>query len=229
MMKIIAIVLIILIFNILPVIGEGYPLQTPAGEVISEVRTYNWTGAKGWFAGQVTRIIRETYDEEGRLAAIEVYYSDMVPAEKTVFTYKNNMIKKTTRNHDNVLIRNALVQEEGDTITETVLRGDGSLFYKTIALLGRDGEVTELNYYNNDEQLVYQKVFTYSPAGDVTVINLYNPDNSLAVVIDIVYEKFDDSGNWISRSEYYTYSDVWGRPRDSVQRKINYGGDDHEE
>jgi hypothetical protein len=126
------------------------------------------------------------------------------------------------------LIRNVLIENEGNTRTETVLRSNGGLFYKTVSMLGSDGEIREQSYYNGDEQLAYIKTFEYTGTGDVKKIHLYNPDNSLAVIIDIVYDEYDDNGNWIARSEYYTYGDVWGRPRDSVRRTILYGGEDDE-
>ena len=224
-MKRLCILFLSLTLTIFPVTGGGYPLQSPARQVLSEVRTYNWTSAKGWFRGQITKIYRESYDKEGRLILREFFYKDMIPAEITEYTYKENMVKKTTRNSENVVIRNVLVQNEDDKRTETVLRGDGTLFYKTVSVLRNNGEVMELSYYNGQEQLVYNKVFEYTRTGDVKKISMYNPDNSLAIAIDIVYEEFDDMGNWVSRSEYYTYGDVRKRPRDSVHREIQYGGD----
>jgi hypothetical protein len=229
------------------VVAGGYTINTPAKKVISEVRTYNWTSAKGWFKGQVTKIIVENYDDKGRPVSTELFYlgeiyrdsiladslnengaftddflKDIILMEKTAFSYEDDLIRKTTTNHENNLIRIATVQQEGNRLTETVLRADGSLFYKTVSLLDSDGQVVELYRYNGQEELIYTKVYDYSDQGDVIKISLYNPDGTYAAYISIAYDTFDDKGNWLVRSDYYTYADVGYRPRDSVSRYIEY-------
>jgi hypothetical protein len=231
----------------LPAGANGYRLNIPAKKVISEVRTYNWTSAKGWFKGQVTKIVVENYDDKGRPVSAELFslkkiykdsiltgsinkngvfpndfLKDIILMEKTVFSYEDNLTRKTTTNHENNLVRTATVQQEGNHLTETVQRADGSLFYKTVSLLDSDGRVVELYHYNGQEDLIYIKVYDYSDQEDVIKISLYNPDGTYAAYVTITYNTFDDKGNWLARSDYYTYADVGRRPRDSVSRYIEY-------
>jgi hypothetical protein len=204
------------------VAANGYPVNTPAGKVVSEIKTYNWTSAKGWFEGATTKIVVEHYDEEGRLLSEELLYQKTTLIEKTLYFYDGELVKKTTTNHQNIPIRHSRVRYEGNTVTETVSRADGSLFFKTVSLLDNAGRITEQKYYNEQEELIFDKVYAYSERGDPEHISLYNPDGTCAVEISIRYEKFDDRGNWIARSEYYSYADVTRRPRDRVYRSIEY-------
>jgi hypothetical protein len=204
------------------VAADGYTVTTPASKVVSEIKTYNWTSAKGWFEGGVTKTLVEQYDEEGRLLSAELYYQKMTLIEKTLYSYEGKLVKKTTTNHENILIRHSLIQKDGNTVTETVSRADGSLFFKTVSLLDNRGRTAEQKYYNEREELIFDKVYVYSENGDLEHIGLYNPDGTCAVEISIRYEKFDERGNWIVRSEYYSYADVTRRPRDRVCRSIVY-------
>jgi hypothetical protein len=211
-----------LVLCVLSIDADGYPLKTPAKKVISEIKTYNWTSAKGWFEGETKKIVVEHYDEGGRLVSAELFYQKMTLIEKTVYSYEDGLVKKTITNHKNIPIRQSLVQHEGKKVTETVSRADGSLFYKTISLLDGSGRIKEQKYYNGEDEFVYDKVYDYTDKGDVKSISLHNPDGTFAVKISIYYESFDERGNWLRRSEYYSYADVRGRPRDSVHRKIEY-------
>jgi hypothetical protein len=221
-LKRIGIVSVILLLGALLAEGESYPVHTAAKKVVTEIKTYNWNSADGWFEGETKKIVVETYDEKGRCLLSELYYQKMNLIEKTSFTYEGNRIKKTTADHENKPVRTALVEQNGNTITEIVLRADGSPVFKTVSTLNHGGQVKELSYYNALDQLVFDKVFKYNNKGDAVTISLYNPDGSYAASVNIEYDSFDGKGNWLTRSEYYSYGDVYGRPRDSVHRKIEY-------
>ncbi len=202
--------------------SDGYPVNSPAISVISEVKTYNWKSDEGWFENQTTKIIIENYNEEGRMVSEEFYYSENILMEKTVYSYGENTVQKTTTNYENIIIRTAAITYETNTITEIVLRPDGTQLLKYISTINNEGQITELKHLNGENDLLFLKEYTYTDSGDVESISLYNPDGSEAVLINIYYDSFDEKGNWLVRSEYYTYSDVWSRPRDVVYRTIEY-------
>lgn len=213
------------IFLIIPSVliwSDGYPVNTNAKKVISEIKTYNWEPSKGWYESVTTKIVVEKYDEKGRVLSEELYYEEMTLIEKTSYSYDGDIIKKTTTDHENKVIRTARVQRKGNIITETISRGDGSLLFRLVSQLDSSGKVIELQHYNGSNELIFSKVYVYSDKGDVSSISLFNPDGSYAVLITIKYKSFDAKGNWLVRSEYYTYGDVWSRPRDIVYRKIEY-------
>ncbi|MBN1699985.1 MAG: hypothetical protein JW881_20920 [Spirochaetales bacterium] len=202
--------------------ADGYPVKSPAKKVVSEIRTYNWKSSRGWFEGGITKIVNQYYDDEGLLVKMEFYDKDGGLLEKTVFSYGDETIKKVTTNHDNTPVRISVVRYETDTVTETVRRTDGSLFFKTVSRFSPEGSITGLKYYNEEETLLFNKIFVYTEEGDLKHIRLYNPDGTFAVEVSIEYHDFDENGNWLSRSEYYTYADVRRRPRDKVSRSIEY-------
>ncbi len=202
--------------------SDGYPVKYPAVSVVSEVRTYNWKSGQGWFENQTTKIIIENYNEEGKIVSEELYHSENILMEKTVYSYEENTVKKITTNHENIIIRTATITYEINTITEIVLRPDGTQLFKYISTINNEGQITELKHLNGENDLLFLKKYTYTDRGDVERISLYNPDGSEAVLINIYYDSFDEKGNWLVRRESYTYSDVWGRPRDIVYRTIEY-------
>jgi hypothetical protein len=200
----------------------GYPVKQTAKKVVSEIKTCNWDPAKGWFEGETTKIIVESYDEKGRLVTEELYIQKMTLIEKTLIVYEGAVVKKTTTNHENKVIRTASVQRTVNTLTETVFRGNGTLLFTFVSLLDNKERVTELRHCNGAGDLVFRKVYGYLDNGELEDISLYNASGTLAVVINFSYASFDAKGNWLARSEYYSYADVRRRPRDIVRRTIEY-------
>ena len=221
-MKKIFLPIIFIFFCVSLLSADGYSINSKAKKVVSEIKTFNWNPEQGWFEGPTTKIIVEKYDEKGRLVSEELFYQQMILIEKTIFIYEGDVIKKTTTNHENMLIRTSHVKRDGNMVTETVKRADGSQLFKIVSQIDSNGRIAELYRYNEESELVFCNVYVYSDKGDVSSISLFNPDGTFAVLVTINYTSFDDKGNWLVRSEYYTYADVWRRPRDYVYRTIEY-------
>lgn len=221
-MKKLYLLILIIFFTNMCIWPESYPLNNPAKSVISEVKTYNWKSSRGWFENQTTKIIIQNYNSEGYIESEELYYSENELMEKTEYTYEDNMVRKITTNQKNEITRTAEVIYDNDIITETVFLQDRTQLFKYISTLNSKKQVTELKFFNSKNELLFIKKYIYTESGDIASITLHNPDGSIAALIEIDYESYDRKGNWLVRSEYYTYADVWSRPRDKVYRTIEY-------
>jgi len=197
----------------------GLAAEEKTKTIVYEVRVYAWSFTKGlWYVERLIKKTSQTLACDGRLILEVVEDAEGRLIEKTVFSYGKDSFHKLTYDARNELVRKALVKTEKDFLRETVLTPQGEVLFYLIHFLDRAGRPLQEEYRSADDKLIYARRFSYDEAGNLVRIEVCNPDGRMVFEISYSYEAFDDQGQWLLRSEYYSYADVHHRPHEQILR-----------
>lgn len=204
--------------------GPLHAESTGVGKIVSQVKVYTWNAKKGvWAEGQTIKRVTRTLDREGRPADETLAGGANDLLEKSTYVYNGDVQIVSVYGPDGKLRRTVRVERAGDLETETAVRSDGDILFVNQKKYSRAGLLAETRAGGRNGRLIFRKTYDYDRAGNLTAVAVHNPDDSLAFTIEYEYVKFDARGNWVIRSEFYTYGDVFRRPHEIVYRTFLRG------